>query len=120
MESIAVNAQAEALSELCDDGYLRIKSATGVILAEFKLDNPAFSPAIDGVITARTVGAEMNAPFTGVAARYEVFEDDGETLLWTGEVGISGTGSDLELSDINIVAGSEIHIASFTHTVPRE
>jgi hypothetical protein len=119
MESIAVNAQAEALSELCDDGYLRIKSATGVTLAEFKLDNPAFSPAIDGALTARTVGAEMNAPSTGVAARYEVLEEDGETLLWTGEVGLSGSDSDLELSDINIVAGSEIHIASFKHTVPK-
>jgi len=117
LENIVVNAQAEALSMLCDDGYIRIKTVDNVMLAEFKLENPAFNSAIDGVLMARSVGAEMNAKATGAAIKYEVYGKDGKTKLWTGEVGISGSDSDLELSDINIVAGSELHIASFKHEV---
>jgi hypothetical protein len=107
----ARNAMAAALAAQVDVGTgtatLVILSATNVVLAEIALQTPAFlAPATGGAGAGEMLYAGLpledpDAVAAGVATQFAVRNRDGATVF-TGTVGVPGSGEDLELSNVNI------------------
>ena len=130
LSSLVVNVQAEILSSLLDNGYLRLyggdqpetgdtKSDGQEMLYELRFGKSAFKPAVKGVITAHPISKDMMANVTGKATWYRCFSSDGVTGIMDGSVGIKDSGSNLELNSVDIQAGAEVGIDFFQHRVPR-
>lgn len=128
MANAGVNAEGDALSDQLDNGFLRIydgaQPATGdtalgaqVLLAELRFANPASGATVAGVITWSTITSDLSANATGTAAWYRALKADGTTPVMDGSVGLSA--SDLVLNAIALVAGAQVDITSFTHTIPK-
>jgi hypothetical protein len=117
LENESVNAQANALATLCNNGYIRIKSAANVLLAELRFGATAFGAASAGVIEANAITAEDAALDTATATKYEVYKSDGTSLLWTGTVGTAD--ADLVLNAVGITVGAQVTITGLVHTVPK-
>ena len=131
MSNAAVNAEANALAALANNGYLRIYSGTQaadadtaigaqVLLAELRLNATAFGSAVAGVLTAGAITSGTGTAGAGAettATWFRIFESDGTTVLWDGSVGASGC--DLNLSAVSIATGVTVAISSLTHTVTK-
>jgi hypothetical protein len=122
----AVNAQADALARLLDNGYLRIYDGaqpataddavtTQVLLAELRFSATSAPAAIGGVLTFAAITKESSAKASSTAAWYRALQSDGATPVLDGSVGTSGC--DLNFDAVAITAGGEVAVASFQHTV---
>jgi len=123
-----VNATGDALAALLDGGYLRIYDGvqpasaddavtTQVLLAELRFGTPAFGAAVAGVITANAITKESNAPASGTAAWARLLQSDGVTAVMDEEVGTAGCN--INLSAVLILAGAEVSLSAFAHTVTK-
>ena len=123
-----VNPQADALSDLADNGYLRIYDgtqpatadtaiSTQVLLAELRFYADAAPSAVDGVLTFNAITQDSNANNTGTASWFRALKSDGSTVLFDGTVGVSG--SDLNIATTAIVAGAIVGVTSFVYTVSK-
>jgi len=133
MANAAVNAEANALSEQLNGGYLReydgIQPVTGntsisgqALLAELRFGNPAFGSAVNGVITANSITKESDAKDTGKATWYRCYKSNGTTPIMDGSIGVKddplpGDRYDLEMLSNDIVEHAEVEVTSFKHTV---
>jgi len=128
MATAAVNAQADALSDLLDNGYLRIydgsQPATAdtaiddqVLLAELRLGNPFSGAAVAGVLTAGTITKDSSANASGTAAWFRLLQSDGTTPVLDGSVGTAD--ADLILGSVEIAAGAEVSVTAYEHTVTK-
>jgi hypothetical protein len=101
LSNAAVNAQADAIGDLLDSGYLRIydgsqaadaDTAVGaqVLLAELRFNAAGFGAAVDGVATAGAITQDSSANADGTAAWFRALQSDGTTVLFDGSVGTSG------------------------------
>jgi hypothetical protein len=122
-------AQAAAGGALANGGFLRIYDGaqpatadTGVatqrLLAELRFGIPA-GVAIDEVFTFKAITKESSAPESGTATWYRAFKADGVSPLRDGSVGITGSGSDIELNEANIVVGAEVEITNLIWRVTK-
>ena len=118
LENAAVNIEADALAAACANGYLRIYGGA-TQLAELRFGTPAFGAAVAGTLTAAAITKDSDADAAGTADSYRVYADDGATLLWTGTVGVTGGGFDLELDSVTIQQHAEVSLSAFTHTIPK-
>ena len=123
-----VNPQADALSVLADNGYIRIYDGTQpatadtaissqVLLAELRFNADAAPSAVDGVLTFNAITQDSNANNTGTASWFRALKSDGSTVLFDGTVGVSG--SDLNIATTAIVAGAIVGVTSFVYTVSK-
>ena len=123
-----VNPQADALSDLADNGYIRIYDGTQpatadtaissqVLLAELRFNADAAPSAVDGVLTFNAITQDSNANNTGTASWFRALKSDGSTVLFDGTVGVSG--SDLNIATTAIVAGAIVGVTSFVYTVSK-
>jgi hypothetical protein len=130
MTNLAANIEADALAALVDGGYLRIYNGTQpdnaddaittqVKLAELRFGTPAFGAAVNGMITANAITPDSSAAAPGIATWFRIFQADGSTPVWDGNVGTIGSGADLELNSVNFSIGIEVSIGSFSHTVTK-
>lgn len=121
-----VNPQADALSDLADNGYLRIYDGTQpatadtaittqVLLAELRFNATAAPAASNGVLTFNAITQDSNANNTGTASWFRALKSDGSTVLFDGAVGTSG--SDINIATTAIVAGAIVGVSSFVYTV---
>jgi hypothetical protein len=128
MANAAVNAEADALSDQLDNGYLRIydgsqpataDTAIGaqVLLAELRFNATASGAAVAGVLTFSAFTADASANASGTAAWFRALKSDGTTPVMDGSVGTAT--SDLILNAVAIAAGAEVSVTSWTHTVPK-
>lgn len=128
MAYATVNAEADAMSDLLDNGYLRIYDgsqpanadtaiSTQVLLAELRFNATAAPAASNGVLTFNAITAEDSALATGTATWFRALKSDGTTVVMDGSVGTSG--ANLNLSSVAITTGSSVAITAFTHTIPR-
>lgn len=123
------SAMADALVDLLDDGTgpgtIEIRSGTrpdvnaaasGTLLAEVTLIDPAFGSAVAGVATI----ADPD-PATGVgdgtASWFRALDSDG-TTVFDGSVSETGAGGDLQLATTTISTGLSIDITGGTITQP--
>ena len=124
----AVNAYADAIGALLDDGYLRIYSgampagaddSTGgaVLLAELRFANPAFHAAASGVAFAYPLTAEDSAPASGTATWARCLKSDGSTKVMDCTVGASG--ANVNLNTTAVVAGNYLAVNQFSFTAPK-
>jgi len=123
-----VNAEANAVGNALDNGYIRIYSGTqpatadtalsgNTLLAELRFANPASGAAVAGVITWSTITSDTSADATGTATFFRALKADGTTAVYDGSVGTSG--ADLNLNSVAIQSGAQVDITSFTHTIPK-
>lgn len=128
MSNAAVNAEADVLSDLLDNGYLRIydgsqpadaDTAVGAqtLLAELRFNATAAPAAVAGVLTMNALTADSSANASGTATWFRALKSDGTTVLFDGSVGTSG--ANLNLNSVAISAGAQVSVSSFTHTVPK-
>lgn len=128
LANVAANAEADAFSDLLDNGYLRIYSGTkpatadtalsgNTLLAELRYANPASGAAVAGVITFSAITSDSSADATGTATFFRAFKSDGTTAVYDGTVGTSGC--DLNINSTAIQAGAQVDVTSLTHTVTK-
>ena len=121
-----VNPQADALSDLADNGYLRIYDGTQpatadtaittqVLLAELRFNTTAAPAASNGVLTFNAITQDSSANNTGTASWFRALKSDGSTALFDGSVGTSG--SDINIATTSIVDGAVVGVSSFVYTV---
>lgn len=121
-----VNPQADALSDLADNGYLRIYDGTQpatadtaittqTLLAELRFNATAAPAASNGVLTFNAITQDSSANNTGTASWFRALASDGSTVLFDGAVGTSG--SDMNIATTSIVAGAIVGVSSFVYTV---
>ena len=126
ISSTAVNAQADALSDLLDNGYLRIYDGTQpanantaittqVLLAELRFNATAAPAASGGVLTMNSITQDSSANNTGTATWFRALKSDGSTVVFDGSVGTSGC--DLNLGSTSITSGASVAVTSMTFTV---
>lgn len=126
VSSAAVNAQADALSDLLDNGYLRIYDGTQpanantaittqVLLAELRFNATAAPAASGGVLTMNSITQDSSANNTGTATWFRALKSDGSTVVFDGSVGTSGC--DLNLGSTSITSGASVAVTSMTFTV---
>lgn len=127
MSVASVNAEANALAALLNNGFLRIYDGTqpaspdtGITtqnkLAELRFGSPAFLPAVGGVITATVITPDSNAAATGTAAWCRFLASDG-TPLFDGSVDIAGAL--ININSVSIQQHAVVSISSYQHTIPQ-
>ena len=121
----AVNAAADALTTLLNNGYLRIYDGTQpatadtavssqTLLAELRFNATAFGAASAGVATANAFTSDASANNTGTASWFRALKSDGTTVVFDGSVGT--TSADLVVNSTGISTGAEVSVSSFTYT----
>lgn len=125
-----VNAQADALARLLDNGYLRIytgsKPATAntalsgnTLLAELRFAATSAPAASAGVLTFNALTDDSSADATGTATFFRAFKANGTSAVLDGTVGATGSTSNLELNSAAITVGAAVSVTGFTHTVAK-
>lgn len=124
------NAKADAAVDQIDGGTgagsLQIRSdtrpvsandaATGTLLAEVILENPAFGAAASGVATLADPDAVTGAA-AGTATWFRVLDGDDATIF-DGSVTATGGGGDLTLATTTISVGLSVDVTGGTYTQP--
>jgi hypothetical protein len=124
----AVNAEADNVCALLNDGYLRIYDgtqpatadtavSTQTLLAELRFGNPAYGAAAAGVATANAITSDSDANATGTATWFRALKSDGSTSVYDGSVGSSGC--DLNLNSAAIQIHAAVAVASLTYTATK-
>ena len=123
-----VNAQAGAMATLLNNGYLRIYDGTQpatadtavgaqVLLAELRFNATAAPAASGGLLTFNAFTADSSANASGTASWFRALKSDGTTVVFDGNVGITGSTSCMEMATTTIAAGVQVSVTSFTHDV---
>lgn len=123
-----VNAEANAVGNALDSGYLRIYDgtqpsnadtavSTQTLLAELRLNADAFGNASGGVITANAITDDSSANATGTATWARILASNGTTVWFDGSVGTSS--ANVILNTTSIVSGAVVSCTSLTFTVSK-
>jgi hypothetical protein len=126
--NVTVNAEADALARLLDNGYLRIYSGTqpatadtalsgNTLLAELRFAATSAAGASAGVLTFSAITSDTSADATGTAAFYRALKSDGTSVVMDGSVGTSS--ADLVLNSTAIQSGAQVDVTSFSLTVSK-
>jgi hypothetical protein len=126
--NVTVNAEADALARLLDNGYLRIYSGSQpatadtalgaqVLLAELRFNATSAPAASAGVLTFNAITSDTAADATGTAAFYRALKSDGTSVVMDGSVGTSS--ADLVLNSTAIQSGAQVDVTSFAVTVSK-
>jgi hypothetical protein len=123
-----VNAEANAVGDALNTGYIRIydgsqpanaDTAVGAqnLLAELRFAADAFGAASAGVITAAAITDDSGANATGTATWGRVLASNGTTVYFDGT---AGTGTvNIVLNTASIVTGAVVSCSAFTFTVSK-
>jgi hypothetical protein len=128
LTTLAATTQANAVAGLLDHGWLRLYTgeqpstadeavSSQVVLAELRFGSPAFGSASDGVAAANAIIGDASANATGTATWFRCFLPDGATPVFDGSVGTSN--SNLLLNSVEISAGAQVDVTSFTFTAQK-
>lgn len=130
----ARNAAAGAVAALVDGGAgagkIRVytgaqpaggpgAAATGTLLAEFALSDPAFTaPAAGGTIALDTTPAVATTGITaGTAGWFRVLDSNNAAII-DGSVTATGGGGDIELDTTTVSTGVTITLTAVALTMP--
>jgi hypothetical protein len=123
-----VNAEADAVGNALNSGYIRIYDGTQptnadtavgaqTLLAELRFGADAFGAAVAGVITANAITSDSSANATGTASWARILASDGTTVWFDGSVGTSD--ANVILNTVSIVAGAVVSCSSLTFSVSK-
>lgn len=115
---------ANVIADAVDDGttnpngVLKILDGMGgTLLVTIQIDNPAFGAAAAGSATLLGVPHTGTAVAAGVAAWFD-FEDRDNVIVFSGDVGASGSGEELEMSNTTIAISDTVEVSSYAVSVP--
>lgn len=125
----AVNAQADALASLLNDGYLRIFTAPQPASADTPIDSQillaqlrfgaAAAPRSDAG-TAKFAAIEPAiAQAAGQAAWFRAYRSDGMTAVLDGTVDVASNGPNLAVNVVQVALGAKVSVSKFVHSVPK-
>ena len=98
------------------DGVRPAKGGTVTnLLGELLFSDPSAPAAVAGVLTANAITGDASADASGPATWFREV-DSNNVFVMDGDIGLTGSGADLELNDINVVAGQPISISSYVNT----
>ncbi|MCL5745166.1 MAG: hypothetical protein M1541_14785 [Acidobacteria bacterium] len=123
----AVNAEADNVCALLNNGYLRIYSGTqpanadtalsgNTLLAELRFSAMAFAAAVAGQAVANAI-ATVTAAASGTASFFRTFKSDGSTAVMDGSVGTAG--SDCNINATAIAIGANVSVSSMSYTATK-
>jgi hypothetical protein len=95
-------------------GRLRFVSVTGVTVATLQFSRPSFAPAVAGVATAFEILSDPAAIGGRVASA--VLLDSDENPVLRCSVGITGAGTAIELSSLDVAVGQEVGLSALSYT----
>jgi hypothetical protein len=127
LTNLVVNTEADALSDLMDNGWIDIldgaQPATGdtaittqVLLVSLRLNATFAAAASAGVLTANSI-TSGTAVATGTAAWFRIYQADHTTAVFDGTVGTAT--SNLILPTTTITSGQTVAASAFTYTVAK-
>lgn len=121
------NAEVAAGTALLNGGYIEIRTGsqpatvatavTGTLLGTLPLSATAFGTPTAGVVTANTITGDSSADATGTAGYFRAFTS-GAVAVIDGSITATGSGGDLQLNSVSIVAGGTINVTAWTITQP--
>jgi len=121
------NSRLDEITALIDAGasggvitlYDGTRPSTGgtatTILAELVMSVISFPAAASGTMAANAITNDASANNTGTATWFRVTDSIG-TFVIDGDVGITGSGKDMEVNTVDVVAGVEVSVTAFTIT----
>lgn len=126
ISDVAVNAQADALARLLDNGYLRIYSGAqpadanaalsgNTLLAELRFSATSAPAAVGGLLTFNAITSDSAADATGTASFFRAFSSNGTAVVMDGSVGTSA--ANMILPTVSISQNQTVSCSSFTHDV---
>jgi len=126
--TLMVNAEADAIGNALDLGWIRIydgaqptdaDTAVGAqaILAELRFGADAFPAAVAGLLTANAITSDTSANATGTAAWARIFASNGTTVWFDGTVGTAT--SNVIINSVAISAGATVSCSSLTLQVSK-
>lgn len=89
---------------------------SGTVLAEMTLPSDWMAAAASGAKALSGTWQDTSANAAGVADHFRIYDSGGSTCHLQGTVGLTGSGSDLELDNDNIGSGQQVTITAFTLT----
>ena len=125
----AVNAAANAMTALLNNGVLRLYtggqptsanaavSAANTLLASLTFAATAFTAAVNGIASANAISDETSAPATGSALWFRCWSQGAISAVWDGTVATTGGTADLLLNSIQITTGADVAVTALTLTV---
>lgn len=122
------NLLADALGEDANSGILRVYDGTPPtdadealgsqeLLADITLPSDAFAAAADGAIEKSGTWDDQSIDASGEATWFRLL-DSTESRILQGTVTGTGGGGDMEVDDVNFVAGGVFTVTGFTVTMP--
>lgn len=130
LSEAAVNAQADAMARMLDNGYRRIYDGakpadasvavtTQTLLAELRFNAVSAPPAVAGQLTFNAFTPDSDAKATGDATWFRDLKADGTSAVKDGTVGTIAAGTEnMNLDDVHIQQHASVSINGDTHTVP--
>jgi len=123
-----VNAEANAIGDALDSGYIRIydgsqpaNADTAVsgqtLLAELRFNAAAFPSAVAGLITAAAITDDSSANATGTATWARILASNGTSVYFDGSVGTAS--ANVILNTTSIVTGAVVSCSSLTLQVSK-
>jgi hypothetical protein len=123
-----VNAEADAIGNALDSGYIRIYDGTQAtnadtavgaqnLLAELRFNAAAFPAAVGGLLTAGAITDDSSANLTGTATWARILASDGSTVWFDGSVGTAS--ANVILNTTSIVSGAVVSCSAFTLQVSK-
>lgn len=124
----ANNAIVDLLDAGASPGYVEIRdgtqpadpdtAATGTVLATLTCSATAFGNSTAGVATANSLTPDSNAVGGSSATWFRAYDGD-DTPVIDGDVGIAGSGADMEIDAAStaIGAGDTVAVTLWTHSM---
>lgn len=123
-----VNAEADAVGNALDTGWIRIYDGTQptdadtaitsqVLLAELRFGADAFPAAVAGLLTANAITSDSSANATGTASWARIFASNGTTVWFDGSVGTSS--ANVVINSTAISSGATVSCSSLTFQVSK-
>jgi hypothetical protein len=130
LTNLAVNAEADALARLLDNGFCKIydgaQPATGdtAITTQNLLAQPRFNAtsapaAVAGVLTFSAFTADSDAAATGTAAWARYCKADGTPVMDVSVGTVAAGTENLKLNSVAIQQHAQVSVTSATHTVAK-
>jgi len=116
LRSILADAVDDHVNTGAGQSVLRLRDATTMIVA-FDLGNPAFSVAVDGVLTLNGTPIEAQAEADGDVDNFQIVNRNGDVTL-QGSVTAVGMGGDIEVTNISVANGQDCELESLTYEAP--
>jgi hypothetical protein len=122
LANATVNAEADAVTALLNNGYIQIYDgiqpanantaiANNNLLAQLQFANPAFGAPVNGVTAANAIASAV-AAVSGTASWFRLLMSDGSTVVMDGSVGTANCN--MNLNSVAIQAAATVSISAFT------